>query len=416
MELALYAPEVGYYNTQAVLGASGDYVTSPELHPSFGALLGRQVEDCWRALGRPASFRVREVGAGRGLLCRDILRWADATDRDFADSLTYEIVERSPALVARQQQTLDRAGFTSGRVEWLGRSKGSLLAPRLTGCVISNELLDSFPVHLVTMHAAELRELYVTRARQGLEFVEDNPSTPRLEEYFTRLGVRPAEGSRAEVNLQAADWMAATAASLEHGIVLTLDYGYPARELYAPARGQGTLLCYYRHTLSSDPLKRIGRQDITSHVDFTTLAQTGERCGLTTIGLISQARLLTNLGLTAYAERLGRLPSPEREANLRALRELADPDGLGRVGALLQQRGMDDFVPLAVQPHAPPPEQCYLPALARDDLHLPTPDQLDGLADFAPMWRAFISGDESELDAPENHGLCLPLESDDREE
>ncbi|MBI4491582.1 MAG: SAM-dependent methyltransferase [Chloroflexi bacterium] len=410
MELALYAPEVGYYASQAVLGAQGDYVTSPELHPAFGALLGRQVEDCWRALDRPAPFYVREVGAGSGALCRDLLAWTRVAAPDLEEALTYELVERSPALRARQADTLAHAGLASARVEWLGpglevggwrlNPTSNLQPPTrsLVGCVLSNELLDSFPVHLVTMRQGGLRELYVARAGDGFALVEDAPSTPALEAYFARLGLRPGEGCRAEVNLAAMDWMAAVAGWLERGLVLTLDYGHLAPELYSPRRRLGTLLCYYRHTLSSDPLRRIGHQDLTSHVDFTTLAETGERHGLRTLGLIGQARLLTQLGLPAWGERLGQLPSLEREANQRALRELVDPDGLGRVGALFQQRGLDDYVPLGLRPDAPPPDPSCLPMLAPDALRLPSPAELDSLADFEPMWRAFVSGDETELD------------------
>lgn len=415
MELALYDPSVGYYATQTVLGAEGDYLTSPELHPAFGALLGRQLEDCWRALGCPADFRVREVGGGSGALCRDVLLWARAAAPDFGASLSYEIVERSPALVARQRQTLQQAGLGAARVEWVdslvaGMSNGAgtpeqpdkpgTTSPRpcsaapITGCVVSNELLDSFPVHLVTMRQGRLLERYVVLGPSGLQLADDEPSTSELEQYFAALGVWPAEGCQAEVNLEATRWMARAAAWLERGLMLTLDYGYPAHQLYSRARKHGTLLCYYRHTLNSQPLERIGRQDITSHVDFTTLAMIAERQGLGTLGLVSQARALANLGLPAYLERLDRLPLQEQQANRRALAALVDPEGLGRIGLLVHQRGLADYLPLALRPDAPPPSEAYLPRLGPGALRLPSPEDLDMPSDFLAMWCEFLSGDE----------------------
>ena len=418
MDLALYAPGAGYYTTQAVFGESGDYITSPEIHPAFGALLGRQLEVCWQALGRPARFQAREIGAGRGLLCRDILLWARAAAPEFAESLVYEIVERSPLLRSRQAETLARAGLEGAAVRWLATDapEPALTPEPLVGCAFSNEFIDSLPVHLVTMRQGRLREYYVMAGPEGLTLAEDDPSTPALAAYFERLGLWPGEGCRAEVNLRAVDWVAALAAQVQRGLVLTIDYGYPAPMLYTPTRRSGTLLCYYRHTLSSDPLQRVGRQEITSHVDFTTLAQTGERHGLRLLGLLSQARFLANLGLTAYAERLAGLPSPERETNQRALQALVDPTGLGRIGVLLQQRGLDGYLPRGLLPPVSSPSTAYLPRLGAEALRLPAPEQLDGLGDFTQLWRAFVTGDESALDGPFVHCLSFDQEGGEREE
>jgi SAM-dependent MidA family methyltransferase len=181
---------------------------------------------------------------------------------------------------------------------------------------------------------------------QGDAFVEElrDPTAPVLQ-YFTRAGVTPGDGCYAEANLEAVRWWRTAAKSLAAGYLLTLDYGYEASGLYAPWRKDGTLLCFYRHNPSSDPFARIGRQDITSHIDLTTVRMTGEEAGLRTADVITQAELLSNLGIGDAVSAAARSALEEQVAVRRAVIELTDPAGLGRVRALCQSRG--DFPPLA---------------------------------------------------------------------
>lgn len=335
MEMALYAPRLGYYTSRREkMGRSGDYLTSPEVSPIFGAMLGRQMREMWDALGRPEAFHAVEAGAGNGTLCRDILRWARRVGDGFAAALWYTIVETSEALVERQRETLEAEGLADG-VDWRQE-----LPEGIEGCVLSNELLDAMPVHRVAVVDGELREIYV--AAEGGSFCEEMrpPSTPEIEAYFNRLGLRPGEGCQAEVNLAALDWMRSAAAAVARGFLMTFDYGYEAAELYAPWRARGTLLCFHRHNPADDPYARIGRQDITSHVDFTSVRRAGEEAGLTTLGLVPQSEFLMNLGLPDALPPIG-----EGEANLeeyyvrrRAVVELVDPAGLGRIKVLVQAR------------------------------------------------------------------------------
>lgn len=398
MEVALFWPHGGYYASGApVLGPSGDYFTSPELHPAFGALLGSLAEELWQALGRPADFQLVEFGGGSGALARDLLDWAAAAAPDFAARLRYLIVEPSAALRDRQRTTLERAGRAAGSVAWLARDALAFDRPVPNGLVIANELVDAFPVHLVAVRNGRLLERYVTERDGALRFAEGEPSTPALPAYFAALGLRPGEGCLAEVNLAGPAWLRRVGARLERGLALVLDYGYEAAELYRPDRRFGTLLCYYRHTVSSDPLVRIGRQDITSHVDFTALRQAGEQAGLRVYGLLSQAELLGNLGLEAVREHLDRAPAPwpEREAARRALRELTDPQGLGRLRALLLGRGLEpDWRPRALDPAGPPPRLAgWSPLLRPHHLRLPDPSGFDP-ADFESQWRELFGAAE----------------------
>lgn len=338
MELALYHPQHGYYRAREPVGRRGDYVTSPEVHPIFGALVARQLRELWDHLGRPERFDVVEFGPGTGLLARDILRWAARNATPFADALRYTLIETSEPLIERQRRTLAGLGLREGTVAWADEAPDGI-----EGCVLSNEFLDALPVHRVTVRDGRLLEVYVIREGSGFGEELRPPSTPDLEAYFDRLNLRPGEGCEAEVNLGAVAWLRDVARRLARGFVLTFDYGYPAEELYAPWRTQGTLLCFYRHNPSHDPYVRIGRQDITASVDFTTLIRTGEAEGLTTVGFTTQARFLTALGIGDALERVQRQDPAALEeyyARRRAVTELLDPAGLGRIRVLAQSRGV----------------------------------------------------------------------------
>jgi SAM-dependent MidA family methyltransferase len=332
MELVAHDPDDGYYATRSAFGPDGDFVTSPQLHPIFGALLARQLEQCWRLLDRPAPFRVVEQGAGSGRLARALIA---ALPRELARVLSYTIVESQPAQAQAQRQTL---GSLATEVAW-----DTALPPQMQ-LLLSNELIDSFPVHRVVLRDGTLRELLVGIDADGAFIdVEAEPTTPRLPAYFAALGLLPGEGCRAEVNLAALDWVRDVAARIEHGFVLTLDYGYPAARLYAPWRRDGTLLCFYRHTTSTDPYSRIGRQDITAHVDFTALARAGSEHGLTAVGFTSQQNFLGALGIgEALAGGPGAVGFEEFLARRRAVEALLDPEGLGRIRVLAQAAGFTE--------------------------------------------------------------------------
>ena len=298
--------------------------------------MGRQLRETWKLLGTPSAFDIVEVGAGNGTLCRDALGWAQRSSPELFEAISYTIVEPIPALEGRQQARVESDGFRS-RVQWLAE-----MPTEIEGCILSNELLDSMPVHRVAVTDGTLREIYVTS--DGVSFVEElQDAAADVHHYFQSLRLLPGEGCRAEVNLEASAWMREAGGALKRGFVLTFDYGYEAGELYAPWRTDGTLLCFYRHNPSGDPYARIGRQDMTSHVDFTTLRRTGEEAGLTTVGFTSQAEFLTNLGIAdALPPPEGEIDLEERLARRRAVSELIDPAGLGRIKVLAQSKGIAD--------------------------------------------------------------------------
>jgi SAM-dependent MidA family methyltransferase len=333
MELALYHPVHGYYASERpVIGRRGDYLTSPEVSPLFGAMAGRQVAEVWELLGRPDPMTVVEAGPGNGTLAHDLLRWAQRANPELRAALRYIMVEQQPAQRARQQRVLSAEPGVCWR---------ETLPEGITGCILANELLDALPVHVVTTAGGRLRELYVTV--DGGAFAEAwDEACPGVARYFACLGVSPAEGSRAEANLEAPAWTAAAAQALHRGLLLCLDYGYPAATLYAPWRRQGTLLCFFRHTANDEALARVGRQDITAHVDFTTIARSGSNAGLALAGFTTQHAWLTALGIhEALRLPAGEAPGEEHFARRRAVAELTEPAGLGRIRALALTRGLD---------------------------------------------------------------------------
>jgi SAM-dependent MidA family methyltransferase len=329
MEMALYGPDGYYTRGEPVGGRGADYFTSPVAHPLFGALLALQLEQMWRLLGAPDDFAVVEPGAGDGRLAHDIVAFAPQLAPDFAAALAYTAVDRAPRSVGGASSSV---GWCTGDDPGLGR---------MTGCVVSNELFDAFPVHRLKQVDGGLREAYVDLADGRLVELLAEPSTPRLAAHLESEGVALEEGWRAEVSLVATDWMEAMASRLTRGYVITVDYGDLAEDLYTERRRQGTLMSYYDHTPQEEPLQRVGRQDITAHVNFTALIEAGKRGGLQPVVLMTQDELLRNLGAGLFIEALAalHLPQPQYQANAMAMRALLRPEGLGGFRVLVQAKG-----------------------------------------------------------------------------
>ena len=338
MEMALYTPGLGYYTSPGVkIGAQGDFYTSPDLHPLFGEMMARQIEAVAREIAEQ-SLVILETGAGKGLLCRDILNALRSTYPALYRQVSYLIVEKSQWMVEQQSEYL--SSFTQdGVIRWMEELGPGAFPEGLRGFVLSNELLDSFPVHRLVMKDGALKEVYVTGTEDGFSEILDRPSSPDLLLYFEGLDIKLEEGQQVEVNLKALEWVRRVGRLLKKGIVLTMDYGYPSKELYSPRRKEGTFLCYYRHRVSENPYLRIGRQDMTSHVDFTSLARCGREVGLEVTGFTDQQYFLIGLGITQAIE--ARLAccadEAEREKDLAAMRHLISPAGMGKVFRILVQ-------------------------------------------------------------------------------
>lgn len=326
MELALYG-EGGYYTRGEHIGGHGDYYTSPSAHPVFGALIALQLEEMWAMLAKPSRFSAVEAGAGAGTLARDIFAFAQHLTPEFREALQYTAVDPR----AGSTGTPQAAGlhFVASR----GMPVGGII-----GCIFSNELIDSLPVHRVSMRNGRLKELYVTIEKGNFVEVWDEPSTSEIASRIELERATLEEGCEGEVNLAAARWVEDAADSLERGYVVTIDYGDLVERLYSRERRHGTVASYYRHALRSDPYIRIGEQDITAHANFTTLVQAGAARGLRPITLMTQGELLGHLGIGLFIEAVGRsgLSDMERQANTMAMRDLVKADGLGKFRVLIQ--------------------------------------------------------------------------------
>lgn len=291
MEMSLYYPGLGYYTSQGEkTGFKGDYYTSPNLTPSFGAMIARQLKEMWIIVGK-GPFTVVEYGAGTGKLCHDILDYLKK-EPDFYEKLNYCIIEKSQVLREKEKALLHE------NVTWHDTIEN--ISP-ITGCILSNELVDNFAVHRVVMEDG-LKEFFVDYRNDFVEVLQ--PASEELKDYLSELNVELPEGFQTEINLQAPQWITEIAKSLKKGYVITIDYGYPSSELYKAARQNGTLLCYTQHTLNINPYQNIGNQDITAHVNFSALCHWGAKNGLSCCGLTTQANFLLALGFKEYLHTL----------------------------------------------------------------------------------------------------------------
>ena len=395
MEVALYWPDGGYYSTRRAFGTAGDFYTAPLTHPVFGALIARQLGTMWRSVGRPERFLVIEAGAGTGRLAVDIIDHAPALDAGFARALAYLGVERRPAPPSsilprrrerRPEQAGERAspadggGGVTGGIEWAKVNGSELPSAGGPGVTLGNELLDAMPVHRVTVEEGGLRELFVGLSPDGrLVETAGAPSTPALAERLASLGVRLSEGHRAEVNLGLRAWVESAFGAIDSGYLLLIDYGHEASDYYDESRRRGTLRCYTGHTLGMNPYINVGRQDISVHVELTSLRAEAAAAGFVEAGATSQAGLLRGLGIDEYRRDIaGRADmSPAvRAANLRQIDSLADPDGMGAfrvlafakdaptAGVLGVASGPPGRAPLSTAEHMPlgaPPQPQSMP-------------------------------------------------------
>jgi len=337
MELALYAPGLGYYAAGATkLGAAGDFVTAPEMTPLFARALAVQVAAILDVTERR---EIVELGAGSGRLAADLLNALAARD---ALPARYSILEPSPDLRERQRVMLARdAAPHLARVAWL-----DALPDTVEGAIVANEVLDAVPVHVVARRRAEWRERGVvvgTAAGDAPPFAwAERPAGARLAALAAARF--PGDGDYvSEINPAAEALVAAVGRKLVAGAALFIDFGFPAAEYYHPQRSAGTLMCHYRHRVHDDPFLWPGLTDITAHVDFSAMAAAGARTGLTVAGFAAQAPFLLGCGIL---DALAAIGAPESLSYIKAaapVQKLLSPAEMGelfKVLALARSEGI----------------------------------------------------------------------------
>lgn len=285
MELALYAPGLGYYTAGASkFGASGDFITAPEVSALFGRTMARQLVEIM-SLSTP---HILELGAGSGKLALDIL-----TELEHLEQLpiTYSILEVSADLRQRQQALLHKhLPHLMERVQWL-----DVLPDAISGAVIANEVLDALPVHLISWSDSRVVERGVSKIGNNFAWEDRLISSPELLELAQQISV--PNHYLSEISLTARGLVSSLCERLSSGAMIFIDYGFGAREYYHPQRSSGTLMCHYRHHAHDDPFFLVGLQDITAHVDFTAVAESAIDHGANLLGYTTQAHFLLNGGI-----------------------------------------------------------------------------------------------------------------------
>ncbi|MCX9085597.1 MAG: SAM-dependent methyltransferase [Candidatus Methanoperedens sp.] len=330
MEMALYYPEIGYYTSpHEKIGKLGDYYTSSNLSCAFGEMLGKQIEEMWIILG-DKKFTVVEMGAGLGILSGDVLEYLKKNHELYQD-MNYCIVEKSPVLREKQKKRLEYE-----KVSWYD-SITELSG--MTGCIFSNELPDAFPVHVVEMQN-ELMEVFVDYENGFKEALR--PATDYLNNYLEELKITLPSGFRTEINLDAIKWIHEIGSTLKKGFVITIDYGYPSDELYQEYRNRGTLMCYYKHSVNETPFEHIGEQDMTTHVNFSSLDRWGQRSGLQMCGFTDQVHFLIGLGIDEYLQDLQKKDPANYYKKMLPVKTLMMEMG-ETFKILIQKKGVENF-------------------------------------------------------------------------
>jgi SAM-dependent MidA family methyltransferase len=338
MRACLYDPAHGYY-TRPKQESRRDYFTSADVQPLFGRLLARQFLEMWLLLGRTSPFILVEAGAGTGALARQILDFVAESQSEFYAALRYVAVELAAARRAAHASAL-APHFARGRAESAAEMPREVAA----GCIFSNELLDAMPVHRVVSERGQLREIFVDVASHGFCEITGPVSSPELEAYLAQQGIALAEGQHAEICLDACAWIEAAGRSLARGLVLTIDYGHSAAELYDERHMRGTLLAYSRHRASEDFFRAPGAQDLTAHVNFTALDLYGRSAGLVRAGLTSQTNFLMSLARHSnFADLQSEGMTEQQQARARLLfKTLIHPEGMGETfQVLIQHKGIE---------------------------------------------------------------------------
>jgi len=336
MELALYAPQLGYYSGGAAkLGADGDFTTAPEITPLFGAALARAAA----AIIAQSAPNIIEFGAGTGKLARDVL---SALQADGVQVDSYTIIELSGELRARQQEALQ----DFPQVRWLDGFPASF-----SGVVLANEVLDAMPVELVVKTAGGWQRQMVTVEAGRFAYVQQEPDAALLEQLARQIPDADTlpEGYLTEIHPVACGFMASLAQMYEggKGAAFLFDYGFPAHEYYVDQRTGGTLMCHYRHHAHPEPFYLPGLQDITAHVDFTAMAIAAQDAGLEVLAYMNQASFLLGCGIGELLLRTDPQDAVRYLPQSKAVQKLVSPAEMGELFKVLAV-GVDVELPAAI--------------------------------------------------------------------
>jgi len=343
MELCLYHPQLGYYNTERIkLGKRGDFYTSAHTGPVFARLLARHFELLWNELGKPDRFDLVELGPGDGWFAAELLPWIAKRFPALYSHLLYIAVEQSPLQRARLKQMLSAHGDKVIVTHELPSPRS--IPGGMIGCIFANEFFDAMPVHILVWRNGRWLERYVCLNGENVSWCEAGceagPSSADVERLAVRCLGTVQEGLAGEVSVTAGEWMEEISQSLHRGELMVIDYGYEAEEWRAGRFPKGSALGYREHQVVENLLANPGDQDLTAHVNFTHLKMAGRKCGLEPALQMSQAKFLMGLGEADEFHDVFADCSTDRERQQRAqqLKTLILPQGMGTTFEVLQFR------------------------------------------------------------------------------
>lgn len=289
MEMALFDEEFGYYTSdKTTVGKEGDFITSVSVGPCFGLILARRIISFWEESGKPEAFSIIEPGAHNGSLCADILREIRTHCPKCFNATSYHLVEPGDDMRSAQRARLSE---DFGAKCSMHRSLNEIRVDH--GALISNELIDSFPVELIQFVGGEWSRLYVDECNDELTFAHQAPRDEALVHFCSSLGDQFPDEYLTEYNPAIGGFIKEAYQALGSGLMITIDYGHEAQDYYHPSRSLGTLQTYYRHQKSDKPLEHPGELDITCHVDFSRLIEEAQTTGFSNPHLSSQSSYLT---------------------------------------------------------------------------------------------------------------------------
>ncbi len=330
MEAALYS-DAGYYREKNVFGLKGDYYTSPHVHPIFGSMLALQIERMWKVMGSPDNFSVIEQGGGDGTLAVDITGAVSLLNESLYASLNYICVDRQKI---KMEDSVPIHFVESEQISIEDQ----------TCIIISNELVDSFPVRMVEINQGQIFEVFVDLDDKG-NFVELLlPCDVSEFGGFLPTNIKNLEGYRGPTNIKIKEWYRNISKVMSKGFLITIDYGFEKYLYYSMEKSHRLLQTYYRHTEGSSPYQRIGSQDLTAHVDFSALRQTGLNYGFQEMAYQSQSEWLDTMGLSSILDKM-KVGQNYNRALVNLLSTLQDTSGLGGFQVLIQGKNLGNIDP-----------------------------------------------------------------------
>jgi SAM-dependent MidA family methyltransferase len=320
IELALYHPGLGYYSQERLrVGRKGDFITNVSVGRLFGEILADQIVELWELVDRPSEFTIVEAGAETGDLALDLLsRLAQV-----GSGVTWSYVIAEPNEGKREQQ---QQKLTGNSVRWVKRLAE---LDRITGIILGNELLDAIPARIVEFSEDQWREVCVALEGSTFKFGSEPIKDPRVIARIAKIPLPLPQPYRTEVNLAATDWISDAAKTLQRGFILMIDYGYSRSDYYSPLRTQGTLALYRNQQRRKNIFEEIGQTDITTHVEFTAIAEAGLEAGCQLTGFTDQHHFMVGAGESRMRSFESGEGGKDRDRFLRAYKTLMHPEMMG---------------------------------------------------------------------------------------